>query len=106
MSGRLWEALLRQYGQPVTLRNGEETAALHAFLQPVPDRSESQRPGPRGVEEQGRFLYLGPARCPLDRDTVVLWRGMRLRVRTALRRGDPLCPHWWAVLAPAQEAAG
>lgn len=104
MMGGIWNGLLRQYGQPVTLVSGEERVSLSAFLQPAPERTDQERPTPRGMARRERFLYLGPAGQPLDLDTVVIWGNRQFRVQAAHRRGDPVCPHWWAVLYPRQEA--
>ena len=104
--GRVWEGLLLHNGQTVTLVSGEERVSLNAFLQPAPQQTGQERPSPRGVERRERFLYLGPAGRPLDTDTVVVWNNRQLRVQAAHKRGDPVCPHWWAVLCPGLEAEG
>lgn len=101
---RAWQEILRRYGQPVTLRRGEEETALRALLQPIRDRSgEQETPTPLGLAPGERFLYLGPGEHPLDRETLVRWQGEELRVQTARRMGAEVCPHWWAVLYPRDE---
>ena len=48
---------------------------------------------------------MGPAESPLSPDTLVKWKGRDYQVRSACLAGEGVCPHWWAVLYPREEAA-
>lgn len=99
-----WKGILRRYGQTVTLRRGEDSISLRAFIQPALDRGKRQEvPGPLGLGRKDRFLYLGPGEHPLNTDTLVEWDGRELRVQSAHLVGENICPHWWAVLYPRDE---
>ena len=101
---REWRGILSRYGQSVTLRQGEKAVQLRALVQPVLEESRPQaEPTPLGLARRERFLYLGPAEHPLDRDTLVEWRGERFRVQRAHLAGGTGCPYWWAVLRPGDE---
>lgn len=107
MMERTWNTILKRYGQEVTVRKGEVSATVRAFLQPALDRNRNQEePSPLGVGNRDRFLYLGPAGFPLDRDTLVEWQGQEYRVQAAHLVGAEICPHWWAVLYPRDEVSG
>lgn len=106
MMARIWDHILNQYGQDVVLRKGEEETSLRAIVQPCPDSGKDQEiHSPLGLGRQDRFRYLGPARCPIDLDTVVEWKAERFRVRSAHLVGEGVCPYWRAVLYPREEAA-
>ena len=106
MMERLWSGILNRFGEGVTLHAGEVEASTEALVQPCLERSGMQEvPGPAGLERREQFRYLGPALYPLDTDTVVEWRGKKYRVRRAQLVGQGVCPHWWAVLEPREEAA-
>lgn len=106
MIARIWDGILNQYGQDVVLRKGEEEISLRAIIQPYPDSGKDQEVhSPLGLERQDRFRYLGPARCPVGLDTVVEWERRQFRVRSAHLMGEGVCPYWWAVLYPREEAA-
>ena len=106
MMEREWQGILSKYGQPVTLVQGEERTPVRALIQPALDRGRDQEiPSPLGLGCQDRFLYLGPVGSPLDRDTLVEWKDKMYRARTAHLVGTGVCPHWWAVLYPREEAA-
>lgn len=106
MMERMWSNILNRFGQEVSLRRGEDTVFLRALVQPILDRGEEQEvPSPLGLERQDRFRYIGPAEHALDLDTLVEWKGQDYRVRSAHLVGEGVCPHWWAVLYPREEAA-
>ena len=106
MMARFWDGILNQYGQDVVLRKGEEEISLRAIVQPYPDRRNDQEVhSPLGLGRQDRFRYLGPARCPVDLDTVVECKTGQFRVQSAHLVGEGVCPYWWAVLYPREEAA-
>lgn len=99
-----WEELLRRFGQDVTLCKGEERTCFRALVQPVLDRGKDQEiPTPLGLGRQDRFRYMGPARYPLDPDTLVECEGKYYRVQSAHLAGEGICPHWWAMLYPRDE---
>ena len=98
MMERLWSGILNRFGEGVTLYAGAVEASTEALVQPCLER-------PAGLERREQFRYLGPALYPLDTDTVVEWRGKKYRVRRAQLVGQGVCPHWWAVLEPREEAA-
>lgn len=101
-----WMDILARYGQQVVLRENGESSALRAFVQPALDRGREQTlPTPLGLGRQDRFLYLGPAGHPLSLDTLVEWQGREYRVQSAHLMGEGVCPHWWAMLFPRDEAA-
>lgn len=106
MMERMWSDILYRFGQEVSLRRGEDTVSLRALIQPVLDRGEEQEvPSPLGLGRQDRFRYLGPAGHPLDLDTLVEWNGKDYRVRATHLVGEGICPYWWAMLYPREEAA-
>lgn len=106
MMERMWSDILSRFGQEVCLRRGEDTVSLRALIQPVLDRREEQEvPSPLGLGRQDRFRYMGPAGHPLDPDTLVEWKGKNYRVRSAHLAGEGVCPYWWAMLYPREEAA-
>ncbi len=103
---RLWSEILKRYGQEITLHGRQGAVETRAFVQPWPDRgTEQQAPSPLGLGRPDRFRYLGPGRYPLDQDTVVEWNGQDYRVQAAYVMGEGVCPYWWAVLYPREEAA-
>ena len=106
MMARLWDGILNQYGQDVVLRKGEEEISLRAIVQPWLDSAKDQEAhSPLGLERRDRFRYLGPARCPVDLDTVVECKKGQFRVQSAHLVGEGVCPYWRAVLYPREEAA-
>ena len=99
-----WRAILRRYGEPVSVipRAGGAGQGTRAFVQPVLDRGTEQRePSPLGLRREERLLYLGPAGVPLSpRSTRVVCEKRVYEVQAAHPVGaGPLC-HWWAVLRP------
>lgn len=105
MMERLWSSILECFGEDVILRKDTVDISGRALIQPLPERGKEQEmPGPLGLERQERFRYLGPAGHPLDADTVVEWKGKEYRVQRANLMGEGVCPHWWAVLCPGEEA--
>ena len=105
MMERLWDGILSRFGEDVILKNNEVDISARALIQPCLEKTKEQElPGPLGLERQERFRYLGPAGLPLDLDTVVAWKGKEYRVQRAHLMGEGVCPHWWAVLRPREEA--
>lgn len=106
MMQRLWEDILKRFGQRVTLRSGEREMPVQALIQPcLEEKREQEAPGPLGLERQDRLRYMGPADCHLDLDTLVVWKGREYRVQSARLVGERICSHWWAILRPRDEAA-
>lgn len=106
MMEQIWNSILDRFGQDITLRRGEEAVSLRALIQPVLERGKYQEvPSPLGLGRQDQFRYMGPAGQPLDLDTLVEWKGRDYRVRSAHLVGEGVCPHWWAMLCPGEEAA-
>lgn len=101
-----WAGILARFGQEAALRRDGQEQVLRALIQPAMDRSRDQEmPGPMGLGRQDRFLYLGPAGCPLDTDTLVVWKQREYRVQSAHLMGEGVCPYWWAMLYPRDEEA-
>ena len=87
MMERLWSSILECFGEDVILRKDTVDISGRALIQPLPERGKEQEmPG------------------PLDADTVVEWKGKEYRVQRAHLMGEGVCPHWWAVLCPGEEA--
>ncbi len=106
MMEREWQEILRQYGQRVLVRRGEEQVSLRAFLQPVLEKgAPQQEPTPLGLGSRERFLYLGPPEQPLELDSFVQWQGREYRVQNTHKVGEGICPYWWAVLYPRDEVS-
>lgn len=92
-----WEAILRRYGQRVTVTRGGERWGVKAFVQPVRDRDDQLVPSPLGLRREERCLYLGPAGLPLfPRESVVTWGGVEYEVCSTHPVGDG--HHVWAIL--------
>jgi len=106
MMDREWSAILRRYGQPVTVYEGEQAGvSLRAFLQPVLERGKEQEvPTPLGLRREDRYLYLGPRDVTLTAGTSrVEWKGQRFEVQSARPVGGGQAHHWWAVLRPCDK---
>lgn len=103
---REWQAILRRYGQEVTVftRRDSQGKTGRALLQPMRDTGVQQLlPTPLGGRREDRFLYLGEPGLPLE-------AGTGGRVECALGtfsiqsahpiRAGAQTSHWWAVLRP------
>lgn len=107
MMDREWNAVLRRYGQTVTIYSGKDCAGrtVRAFLQPVTETGKEQRvPSPLGHRREDRVLYFGPGDVPLVAD--VGWvecRGQVYDIQSAQVQGGEKPHHWWAVLRPRDE---
>ena len=100
------ERILREYGQSVTLKNGEGERMIRAFLQPEKSREE-QLPGeqtPIGGVDHRRWSYIGLEAVAAG--DVIELDGTAYRVRSsrACRLGNAV-HHWWASLEREREAA-
>lgn len=93
---RLWNSVLAQYGQAVTLQTGGETAQVRAFFQPVEERAPGVVPTPLGVAPAGKYLYLGPGDAPLEDVEELGWNGRAFRIlrHREYRVGDELVYRW------------
>lgn len=57
------ESIMEGYGREVAVTRGEEAFRVRAFLQPMTSRMENMlqcHPGVLGLEDQDRFIYIGP----------------------------------------------
>ena len=100
-------ALLRRYGQPITLcREDGSCVEDYAFVQPIRSTDTLQNlPTPLGIRREDRFLYLGSGSLPVKAgDDQVRCGGIRYDVVQAqpIYIGDAVS-HWWAVLVPGEE---
>ena len=58
MMERIWDDILRRFGQPVVLKQNGRTTALQALIQPLSAQSQEQeRPGPLGLGQIGRASW-------------------------------------------------
>lgn len=88
MMGREWAGILRRYGQEVTVRRGDTSVQVRAFLQEV-EEDEQLVPSPLGMRREERAVYFGPADVPLiPRESAVEWKGRAYEVRAAREVGD------------------
>ena len=80
------EKMLRRYGRDMQrIRNAEKTA-LRGFFQPDTgkvERMEKLQPGPLGLENRRRYIYIGLAQTELRQDDEVEADGKRYLVRSA-----------------------
>ncbi|QNL43715.1 hypothetical protein H8790_09575 [Oscillibacter hominis] len=104
MTERLSEIVSR-YGQEATLiRDGAETP-IRAFIQPSADRNRLEDAADvLGRGDERLYVYLG--RTAVEPGDVLVWQGLRLRVRTSSPYyvGRELS-HYWAALRMEWEAA-
>jgi len=106
MMDREWRAILRRYGQPVTVYGQEDAGqTVCAFLQPVMEKGKEQNvPSPLGHRREERILYFGPGDVPLMADVGrVECQGQVYDIQTAHAEGGKRPHHWWAVLRPRDE---
>lgn len=104
MMDQIWNDIIRRFGRDVVLYREGTGVRARALVQPCLDRAgEQEVPGPLGLGRKDRFRYMGPARYPLDLDTLVEWDGREYRVQSAHLMGEGVCPHWWAMLYPRDE---
>lgn len=75
MAYRLWDSILAQYGQSVTLRTKMGERQVKAFFQPVEEKAPGEAPTPLGLAPVGKWLYLGPAGESLEDVTELCWAG-------------------------------
>ena len=102
---QMWNDILERFGQDVVLRRGEQEDSFRAIIQPYREsRTVQEVHGPLGLGRQERFRYLGPKRYPVELDTLVRWKEREYRVQSACLAGEGVCPYWWAVLYPREEA--
>ena len=98
------ETILHSYGQPVTIRHGEETRETRAFLQPVLRRraEEPRMDTPLGSVDDRRWLYIGTE--PLARYDTVEGGGSAFLVKeaTPVYAGETIL-YWHGALWPARE---
>lgn len=96
MDSRLWQTMLEQYGQKVTLRGEKEDREIRAFFQSVREKKPGERPSPLGVGPEGLYLYLGPAGESLEDVTGICWDGRDFEIlrQRAVLVGDEVFYRW------------
>lgn len=99
-----FSAVLRRYGRPAVLADGEFRQIGAAMVFPMFDKGEQWLPTPLGTAREDRFLFLGAPELEIDRlgcDGYVEWEGQRYRVVTAqgVALGGKML-YRWAVLLP------
>ena len=80
------EAVLRDYGQTVTVTHAGQSTQVRAFLQPVTSKSWQNMEhvfSGLGRVERGQYLYLGPAAQPLEQGDLLQSGGTWYVVRKA-----------------------
>lgn len=75
MAYRLWNSILAQYGQDVTLCTGAGERPVKAFFQPVTEKAPGETPTPLGLAPVGKWLYLGPTEESLEDVEELRWEG-------------------------------
>lgn len=93
---RLWNSVLEQYGQTVTLRREDETVPVKAFFQPVAEKAPGMVPTALGMASAGKYLYLGPAETGLEDVEELGWDGRAFRILRSRDYlvGDELIYRW------------
>lgn len=96
MDSGLWERMLEQYGQKVTLCREKEDREIRAFFQSVREKKPGESPSPLGVGPEGLYLYLGPAGESLEEVSEILWdeRAFEILRRRAVPVGDEVFYRW------------
>lgn len=96
MERGLWDKMVRQYGQKVTLRGEEGDREIRAFFQSVREKKPGECPSPLGISPEGLYLYLGPAGESLDGVAEILWDGRTFEVlrSRAVLVGDQIFYRW------------
>ena len=102
---RTVSSIIARWGEDVVITNHldhtEKTA--RGMVQPVTQQGIEQKvPSPLGIQEEGRYLYLGLPQYPLEaRVHDVTWQGHRYDVEVTypIYVGKVLS-HWWAVIVP------
>ena len=102
MTQLAWQGLLEQYGQAVTLHQGDKVQTAKAFLQPIRETKQEQLPpSPLGLRRDDRFLYLGSPSFPLQQEDWVEGNGTSYDIwatHLVYLGTSPL--YTWAVLRP------
>ena len=96
MESRLWQTMLEEYGQQVTLKKPDGEKELRAFFQPVREKAPGQEPTPLGVAPVGKWLYLGPPQEDLEGVEELLWEGRAFRLlrRREVPVGEEIFYQW------------
>ena len=106
MDSGLWERMLEQYGQKVTLCREKEDREIRAFFQSVREKKPGESPSPLGVGPEGLYLYLGPAGESLENVTGISWDGRFFEIlrQRAVLIGDRVF-YQWALCRERDEVA-
>lgn len=103
-----FEAVLKQYGKPISVfRNGEEQTGM-AMVQPLFEKDGQWLPSPLGRRRTDRFLCLASPELRLEglgEEDFLMWDGTRYDVAAAQKAelGNTAL-YQWAVLIPREEA--
>ena len=89
------EKLLEQYGMEILV----EGRSVRGLFQPVTGRLERlavREPGPLGLEERLRYVYIGPVEPELqaDMELEISGKGYRVRTAGAIPGNDGPCYCW------------
>jgi hypothetical protein len=99
------EKLLRQHGMEILLGDRQ----VRGLFQPVAgklDRLAKLEPGPLGLQERQRYVYIGPLEPEPREDMVLTAQGKGYLVRSAHRINGPGGPlYCWAMCVEKGERA-
>ena len=99
------EKLLRQHGMEILLGDRQ----VRGLFQPVAgklDRRAKLEPGPLGLQERQRYVYIGPLEPEPREDMVLTAQGKGYLVRSAHRINGPGGPlYCWAMCVEKGEKA-
>ena len=99
------EKLLRQHGMEILLGDRQ----VRGLFQPMAgkrDRLAKLEPGPLGLQERQRYVYIGPLEPEPREDMVLMAQGMGYLVRSAHRINGPGGPVYsWAMCVEKGEKA-
>ena len=99
------EKLLRQHGMEILLGDRQ----VRGLFQPVAgklDRLAKLEPGPLGLKERQRYVYIGPLEPEPREDMVLTAQGKGYLVRSAHRINGPGGPlYCWAMCVEKGEKA-
>lgn len=99
------EKLLRQHGMEILLGDRQ----VRGLFQPVAgklDRLAKLEPGPLGLQERQRYVYIGPLEPEPREDMVLTAQGKGYLVRSAHRINGPGGPlYCWAMCVEKGEKA-
>lgn len=100
-------SIIARWGEAVGIISAVDGAekTVRGMVQPIVQKGTGQnRPTPLGIQDEGRYLYLGMPEHSLAAVEYVTWQGRAYDIETAhsIYVGATLS-HWWAVLVPRYE---